>query len=116
MWDPKYYSLVKYSLGEPKFVSRRVHSKSRKISVVVNMSQNFAPSIVDYDQIFPDRLAKKVSHVGSSGQKWSKLAIGILPVLQLDTVYFQTVLPKENSGSQRLKIINETIPSQEIEE
>lgn len=114
-WNPKITSLVQYSLGEPKFISRLVRHPYRPfLSLVVNMSRNYAASSVDLDRIFPKRLAKEISVIGSDGTKWSETAKTALPILQMETAYFQTVVPRENAGSQHLKVLREGQINREI--
>lgn len=114
-WNPKITSLVQYSLGEPKFISRLVRHPYRPfLSVVVNMSRNYAASSVDLDRIFPKRLAKEISVIGSDGTKWSETAKTALPILQMETAYFQAVVPRENAGSQHLKVLREGQINREI--
>lgn len=105
-WNPKINSLVQYSLGEPKFVSRRVTRLDRP-SVIVNMSRNYAPQSVDLDRLFPKKFADEIIALGGDDLKWSELAKSSLPILQMETAYVQTVIPMENAGSQRIKILND---------
>jgi hypothetical protein len=114
-WNPRITSLVQYSLGEPKFIGRLVkHPYRPLLSVVVNMSRNYAPSSADLDRIFPKRLANEIAIIGSDDTKWSETAKTSLPILQMDTAYFQTVVPRENAGSQHLKILRDDRINREI--
>lgn len=114
-WNPKITSLVQYSLGEPKFVSRVVkHPERAHLSVVVNMSRNYANSSADLDRIFPKRLAREITRLGSDDTKWSETARTALPILQMDNAYFQTITPKENTGSQHLKVLHDDRVNMEI--
>ena len=115
LWNPKYNSLVQYSLGEPKFIARRVkHPSRRHVSILVNMSRKFAPQTVDLDRIFPMRLAQSLSYIGSDDMKWSEVARSSLPVLQMTDAYFELVKPKENSGVERIKVLRDHTHNREI--
>ena len=108
LWNPKYNSLVQYSLGEPKFIARNVKHPTRpNVKIMVNMSRNYAPQTVDLDRIFPKRLAKSLSHIGPDDMKWSELARSSLPVLQMTEAYFQLVKPEENSNAERIKVLKD---------
>ena len=114
-WNPKITSLVHYSLGEPNFVSRMVRHPEREfLRVTVNMSKNYAPSAVDLDRIFPRRLAKEMTRIGGDDAKWSQTARTSLPILQMNTAYIQTVIPKENTGSRHLKVLHDDRINREI--
>lgn len=107
LWNPKINSLVHYSLGEPKFISRKVDHPDRPYRhVIVNMSRNYASQSVDLDRLFPIALARNLSRIAGDDLKWSELARSSLPILQMETAYFQLVTAKENTGSQHLHVLD----------
>jgi hypothetical protein len=42
------------------------------------------------------------------------LAKTALPILQMDTAYFQTVIPRENAGSQHIKVLDDQRINREV--
>ena len=90
------------------------HPERPLLSVIVNMSRNYASSTADLDRIFPKRLAKEMTRIGADDTKWSETARTSLPILQMDTAYFQTVVPRENTGSQHLKVLRDDSINREI--
>lgn len=117
LWNPKYNSLVQYSLGEPQFIARRVKHPSRSnVKIMVNMSRKYAPQTVDLDRIFPKRLAKSLAYIGTDDMKWSDVAKASLPVLQMTDAYFELVKPEENSGTERITVLKDHSQNQEVPE
>lgn len=115
LWNPKYNSLVQYSLGEPKFIGRRVKHPSRPhVTILVNMSMNYAAQTVDLDRVFPKRLAKSISYIGPDDMKWSEVARTSLPVLQMTDAYFELVKPEENSGVEKIKVLKDHSMNREV--
>lgn len=115
LWNPKYNSLVQYSLGEPQFIARSVKHPTRShVKILVNMSRKYAPQTVDLDRIFPKRLAKSLSYIGADDMKWSDVARTSLPVLQMTDAYFELVKPEENSGTEKIKVLKDQSENQEV--
>lgn len=115
LWNPKINSLVQYSLGEPKFITRKVQHPDRPYyNILVNMSRNYAPQSVDLDRLFPKTLARGLTKLGNDDLRWSDLARSSLPILQMDKAYFELVTPKENMGSQHLHILEERVQNIEV--
>jgi hypothetical protein len=115
LWNPKINSLVHFSLGEPKFISRRVRLANRpNHHAIVNMSQNYTSQSVDLDRVFPRRFAGEIVSIGNDDLKWSEVARRSMPVLHLETAFFETVLRHENAGQQRLKVLNPYRSNREI--
>lgn len=107
LWNPKINSLVQYSLGEPKFITRRVENiDGLEHGILVNMSRNYAPQTVDLDRLFPKSLARSLIRVGKDDLRWSDLARNSLPILNMDIAYFEFVRPGQNLGSQHLHVLD----------
>ena len=67
--------LVQYSLGEPKFIGRRVKHPSRpNVTILVNMSMNYAAQTVDLDRVFPNVWLNLSLYIGPDDMKWSEVA------------------------------------------
>ena len=114
LWNPKISSLVQYSLGEPKFITRKVSHPDRPLNILVNMSRNYSPQAIDLDRLFPKSLAYSLVRTGNDDTKWSELARSALPILQMEVCYFELVRPKENTGSQYLHILDRNQLNREI--
>lgn len=115
LWNPTYNSLVQYSLGEPKFIARRVKHPSRShVKILVNMSRKYAPQTVDLDRIFPKRLAKSLAYTGADDMKWTEMAMASLPVLQMTDAYFELVKPEENSGTEKIQVLKDSSQNREV--